>query len=102
MLPPLSFLSTALQHLLAGYSVAVFLLPLLCTVQPIAAQSSSTQHWLSNELLGRTLFASISLVFLGPLPNKILPEGYNEPPRTPAIAAAYQFRMNASNSSIQV
>lgn len=52
------FPSTVFQHLLAGCSVAVLLPPLSCGVQPIAAQSISSRHWLFNTLLIGTLFAS--------------------------------------------
>ena len=61
-LPSLArFPSTVLQHLPAGYSAAVLLSPLLCRVQPIAAQSMLSRHWLFNELLRHTVCLPSSL-----------------------------------------
>ena len=91
------FPSTVLQHLPAGYSAAALLPPLLCRVQPIAAQSMLSRHWLFNGLLGHALLAFITLVFLWPLPTNILPEGSDEPPRTPTTVAANHFHEKASN-----
>ena len=101
-LPSLArFPSTVLQHLPAGYSAAALLPPLLCRVQPIASQSMLSRHWLFKGLLRRTLLAFITLAFLWPLPTNILPDGSEEPPRTPTIVAANHFHEKGSNSYTQ-
>ena len=85
----------------SGYSVAALLTSLLCRVQPIAAQSILSRRWSFNVLLRHTLFTPITLIFLGPLPNKLIPEEYDRPPRTPTTVTAYQLHEKASNASTQ-
>ena len=58
----------------SGYFAVVLPIPLLCKIQPVTAQSSSSRHWRFNVLLRRTSFVSVTLAFLGPLPTKISPE----------------------------
>ena len=61
------------------YSVAALLTFLLCRVQSIAAQSILSRRWPFNVLLRHTLFTPITLVFLGPLQNKLISEEYDRP-----------------------